>query len=150
MKNKLLILLLFSIFCNSQQVIQSTNSGSIIGLNSAVSVGEIVVNPVNNLQSNSGIIGILTQINQQTLEVDTFKVNENIVAYPNPTSSILYFKTENLMNEISVSIFNSLGQLIEEKTMNNDNSIDLSSLSSGIYSIQINSKNIKSFKIIKH
>ncbi|GAA4052578.1 hypothetical protein GCM10022389_27710 [Flavobacterium cheonanense] len=149
MKNKLFLLFVFiTTICKSQTLIQSVNSGSLIASNTSLSVGEIVIVPTQN-QSNSGLIGILTQVNQQQLEVSQFEISENIVVYPNPTIATIYFKTsENLLNE-NVSIYNTTGQLVLESKIENNNSLDLNKLSSGIYLIQFSNKKFNSFKIIK-
>jgi hypothetical protein len=141
---------LFSAICNAQSLVQSVNSGSVIGTNSSVSVGEIVVVPVNQNQSNSGLIGILTQINTQTLEVSEFEVGTNVIVYPNPTVSQLYFKSKEVLTNEIVSVFSNSGQLVLQTKINDVKAIDLSQLSSGIYVIQLSNKNFKSFKIIKH
>lgn len=139
--------LIFTFSANSQSVIQSVNSGSIISSSSSVSVGEIVVVPVNQSQSSSGIIGILTQTQ---LEVPQLELSEKIKVFPNPTMASIYFQTDtNLMDE-KISIFNLWGQLVSQKQITGDNALDLSELSSGVYLIQFTNKNINSFKIIKH
>jgi hypothetical protein len=150
MKKKLLIsLLTLSLSATSQSLIQSVNSGSIIASNSAVSIGEIVVAPENQLQSSSGIIGILAQT-QQPLEVPQLELTQKITVFPNPTTATIYFQTDlSLMNE-KVSIYNISGQLVSEKQITAENSLDLSLLTAGIYLIQFTNKNINSFKIIKH
>jgi hypothetical protein len=150
MKQLLLLSILFvTLSASSQSVIQSVNAGSIISASSSVSVGEIVVVPVNQSQSSSGIIGIISQVNQ-TLEVPQLDLGEKITVFPNPTMSTIYFQTDiNLMNE-KISIFNLSGQLISQKQIANDNALDLSELSTGVYLIQFTNKNIHSFKIIKH
>jgi len=144
-------LLLFSFLiigftAHSQSMIQSVNSGSIISSNSSVSVGEIVVIPVNQNQSSSGIIGILVQ----TLEVPQLELSSSITVYPNPTMATVYFQTETNLTDEKVSIFNLSGQLISEKNIATDNSLDLSELSTGVYLIQFTNIKINSFKIIKH
>ncbi len=145
-------LLLFSFLivgfsASAQSVIQSVNSGSIISSSSSVSVGEIVVVPQNQTQSSSGLIGILTQTQLEVKELD---LSGKITVYPNPTLSMIYFRTEaNLLDE-KVAVFNLAGQLVAEKKITGDNGLDLSELSSGIYLIQFISKNVNSFKIIKH
>jgi hypothetical protein len=150
MKNFLLIVLLVSsYFINAQSVIQSVNSGSLITANSSVSIGEIVINPVTQNQSSSGLIGILSQVNQQ-LEVSEFELSENIVVYPNPTESSLSFKSKTDLTNEKVSVYSTNGQLLVEKNINSNNTIDLSELSTGIYLIQLSSDKSKSFKIIKH
>lgn len=143
-----LLLLAHSFISFSQSTIQTINSGSLITSSSSVSIGEIVINPVNQNQSSSGLIGILSQVNQQ-LEVPQFELSENVVVYPNPTESSILFKSrENLSNQ-KVAVYNTNGQLVAEKTIQRDNSVDLSNLSSGIYVIQLSAQPNKSFKIIK-
>lgn len=142
------ILLGVSSICYSQSVVQSVNSGSLITTQTSVSIGEIVITPAQN-QSGSGLIAILTQVNQQQLEVSQFEISENIVVYPNPTIATIYFKTsKNLLNQ-NVAIYNNTGQLVLESKITNDNSLDLNQLSSGIYLIQFSNKKFNSFKIIK-
>lgn len=134
--------------CKAQSVMQSVNSGSIVTSSSSVSIGEIIVVPENQNQSNSGIIGILAQ-NNQTLEVPQLELSTKIIVFPNPTTATVTFKTEvNLLNE-KISIYNLSGQLIAKKQINESNSVDLSELKAGVYFIQFNNKKINSFKIIK-
>jgi Secretion system C-terminal sorting domain len=151
MKKIILTTLLLNTLLNyAQSTIQSVNSGSLITANSSVSIGEIVVNPVNQNQSSSGLIGILAQVNQQTLEVSQFELADDIIVSPNPTVASIQFRGGiNLANE-NVAVYNTNGQLVSEKKIQSDNSVDLSELSSGIYIIQLTSDSKKSFKIIKH
>lgn len=150
MKKIILITLFLNSFLNyAQSTIQSVNSGSLITASSSVSIGEIVINPVNQNQSSSGLIGILVQVNEQTLEVSEFELTDDIIVSPNPTVSSIQFKSEiNLVNE-NVAVYNTTGQLVSEKKIQSDNSVDLSELASGIYIIQLTSGSKKSFKIIK-
>jgi Secretion system C-terminal sorting domain len=150
MKTKILILFLMALSAGkAQSLIQSVNSGSIVASNSSISIGEIVVVPINQNQSNSGIIGILSQVNNQNLEVSQFEITKNILVYPNPTSAEIYFKTnENLANQ-SVLIIDQSGKIVLNTFINADKTMDLKSLSAGIYLIQFSNNNYKSFKIIK-
>ena len=144
----LLALLMLGFSGNSQSVVQSVNSGSLITPGSTISVGEIVVVPQNQNQSNSGIIGLLAQT-QQTLEVPQLELGGKITVFPNPTTASVSFKTDtDLLNE-KVSIYNLSGQLISKKQIGTNNSLDLAELQAGVYLIQFNNKKIKSFKIIK-
>ncbi|MCF6130744.1 T9SS type A sorting domain-containing protein [Flavobacterium wongokense] len=139
--------LIVGVSASSQTLIQTVNSGSVIAASSSVSIGEIVVIPQNQTQSNSGLIGILTQTQ---LEVKELELSERITVYPNPTMSVIYFQTDaNLVDE-KLSIFNLTGQLVAQKQITADKALDLSELSTGVYLIQFANKNIKSFKIIKH
>jgi hypothetical protein len=151
MKYFLQALLIFSMsyISNAQSVIQSINSGSIISSNSMISVGEIFVVPENQNQISSGIIGILTIINEENLSVSEFDVSENIVVFPNPTTTAINFRTKtNLINE-KVFIYSNSGQLVKVVEINSSNSIDLIDLSTGIYFIQFENKKYNAFKIIK-
>jgi endonuclease I/chitodextrinase len=69
-----------------------------------------------------------------SLNINTFKM------YPNPNKEgILYFNTS---NEIKVNIYNVLGKLVISNTIDtNNNSLDISNLSKGIYLIKVNTEN---------
>ncbi|MBW1295584.1 carbohydrate-binding protein [Aquimarina litoralis] len=77
----------------------------------------------------------------------------DITLYPNPVINKINFSQE--MSGKTIKIFNTHGILIKEKQMNEgENSIDMSSLSSGYYIITIlepgkTNKNISTLKIIK-
>jgi hypothetical protein len=141
--------LTLTISASSQSVIQSVNSGSVIAANSSISVGEIVVVPQNQNQSSTGIIGLLAQT-QQALEVPQLELSSKIKVFPNPTTATVYFQTDTNLSDEKVSIYTMTGQLVSEKKIGTDNSLDLSALQTGVYLIQFSSKNINSFKIIKH
>jgi len=75
----------------------------------------------------------------------------NINVYPNPTSGILNFKSE--MNQVlQIGIFNNYGQIVYSSAVLNDNSIDISRLSTGIYFVKLTDENgniLLSRKILK-
>lgn len=149
MKKKILLLLLgHSFFTNAQSVIQTINSGGLS--TSSISVGEIIITPTSPSQSHSGIIGILAQSNQQTLEVKELELGKNLKVYPNPTTSKIYFSNSEIISDSEVKIYTTSGELIAQKKINSDMSINLESLPSGIYLLEFTNKKIKSFKIIKH
>jgi hypothetical protein len=151
MKKKITLLLMgFSLFCNAQSTIQTINSASFVSAGSLISIGEINVSPTNPNQPNSGIIGILAQINQQSLEVNQFEIAENISVFPNPTTSKIYFNSSEVLTNEKIKIYNTSGELIFQTQIDSNNSLDLDRLSSGIYLIDFQSKKLKSFKIIKH
>ena len=80
-----------------------------------------------------------------------FKESSIIKLFPNPTKGIVYFKFPLNENELKVSLFNVLGQHVNTffVTLNN-NSMDISSVSKGIYIAKIESENSsKSLKLIK-
>jgi len=150
MKLKLLpALLVITSLASAQSLVQSINSGSIITANSSVSIGEITVVPVNAIQSNSGLIAIAAQINQ-TLEVSSFAVSDDITVYPNPTVAKIYFNSKQNLSTEKVSLINTSGQVIFQKQIDDQNSLDLTELPVGIYLIKFSNEKLKTFKIIKH
>ncbi|MGK4568891.1 T9SS type A sorting domain-containing protein [Flavobacterium sp. 3HN19-14] len=151
MKRLLLITFLAGfVSVNAQSVMQTVNSGSVIGAGGSVSVGEIIIVPQNQNQSSSGIIGILAQVNQQFLEVPELELTQGIKVYPNPTMAKIFFESKESLSTQKISIFNTAGQLVLQKQVAADNSVDMTDLNAGIYLIQLDGKKQNSFKIIKH
>lgn len=137
------LLIFLTAITSAQSVVQSINSGGFVSSVSSISVGEIIVD-----NSPTGLIGIVAQINEQLLEVPQFEVSNTITVYPNPTSELINFESnENLSNE-SISIYNVAGQIVLQKNIDN-NTVDLSRLVKGQYFIQFQNKKNKSFQIIK-
>jgi subtilisin family serine protease len=71
----------------------------------------------------------------------------NINIFPNPTNGLVYIQSENTINQIR--LFDSIGRLI--MTANNTSKIDLTTLSKGIYVVEISdiSENSFNYKLIK-
>ena len=138
-----------SAFCFAQSLIQTVNSGG-IALNANVSIGEILIQPATLSQSNSGLLGILIQVQQQTLEINSLKIDDGLVVYPNPTTSILNFSSTHDVAGRKLLIFDNSGKKVQEKILGADNTLDLTALAAGIYIIQFEDNQSKSFKIIKH
>jgi hypothetical protein len=66
--------------------------------------------------------------------------------YPNPASNVLNVKSQETLN---LEIYNNLGQFILRS--NNSNSVDVSSLSRGVYFIKVsNGINTSTKKFIKN
>lgn len=75
-------------------------------------------------------------------------VKNNFLLYPNPATNVLNVKGDFDSNE-SITIFNMLGQTVLKKAITtNDESIDVSSLASGIYSVYFNNAKV-SYKFVK-
>lgn len=127
------------------QSLSSTNSGAVSNNNLIYSVGEIFVVPTN--QTSSGLIGVVSIIEFTSLDINEIEFSQNFKFYPNPTSNSLYLELENEVIK-DIYIFDLNGKLIiSQKNINNQ--INLSDLQTGTYLIKTDSKNIKSFKIIK-
>jgi serine protease AprX len=73
------------------------------------------------------------------------------IMFPNPVEDILYFKFPNTIDQSILTIYNVLGKVVLKKNIEKSlNSIDVSSLASGLYVISIQSgHSTKSFKLIK-
>jgi len=87
------------------------------------------------------------------LSPEAMGINEQenqMILYPNPTSGIINIQSKEKIN--SVSVYNVVGQKVEFKSLNNENSsIDISNLPEGIYFIELNlnNKTSKRYKVIR-
>ena len=87
------------------------------------------------------------------LSLDDNEIIENLILYPNPTTSKVFFdNTKSNFND--VVIFNYLGQEVGKTTFSetvNNQEIDLSSFASGVYVLRFSNleKKYQSVKIIK-
>lgn len=90
-------------------------------------------------------VATTTVVVQGTGIVQT-KVDDKINLYPNPASDLLTIQSEE--NAIvNYTIYNSLGQLIQQKIVNKEQfQINISHLSSGMYTIQLNTRTNKLIK----
>jgi hypothetical protein len=76
------------------------------------------------------------------------EVKNNFILYPNPAMDVLNIKGD-FDNEERITIYNMLGQIVLTKAIStNDESIDISSLSSGIYNIYFNNAKV-TYKFVK-
>lgn len=85
-------------------------------------------------------------LNTKTKNIDTFK------AFPNAVSDILTIKSA-LANKLNINVYNALGTLVQTKNINTTSKqvkIDMSHLSSGLYTVIIKTNDEHSkLKIIK-
>lgn len=84
-------------------------------------------------------VEIPTSISENTLE--------SVKVYPNPVRNML--NIDNLSTEANISIYNMAGQLvISEQAVSGTNSIDLSSLSAGLYIVRMqDGNNVRTEKV---
>lgn len=82
----------------------------------------------------------ITTFNVTSLSTDDFTANNTISLYPNPTQDVLNIKVSN-SNALpdSFKIYNMLGQLVKDATINasNDLKVNTASYSNGMYFIKI-------------
>lgn len=108
--------------------------------------------------STSNLTSIITNVFVLKLNQNTVGITEeafhdlNIKTYPNPTKDIFTLSITNPTNDLSLSLYNSLGALIyQKKQLDEENKIDLSHEASGLFMMAL-SKNgllIANEKIIK-
>jgi subtilisin family serine protease len=88
----------------------------------------------------------------QFLNVDTFENKNNLIIYPNPTTSKVFFDNSN-SNFKEVSIYNYLGQELTKTSFTTsiqNQEIDMSNLATGVYVLKFSDgKTSKSAKIVK-
>lgn len=122
------------------------------GLTQAPVVGTVLV-PGDHLITMTATSGAATLTRTFTLTVlpnlgvDDV-VRNNFIMYPNPASNQITVKGEFAANE-SVTIYNMLGQVVATKAItSNEQSIDVSALASGVYTVTFNTAKV-SRKFIK-
>ncbi|WP_417875600.1 S8 family serine peptidase [Winogradskyella sediminis] len=78
-------------------------------------------------------------------ELQAFKI------YPNPVTTNLNIEAPIGINQMEVSVYNQIGQrILSQSIFENSNHLDVSSLASGVYVIELSSTRIsKTFKFIK-
>ena len=143
---------------NPNFVLESSNpnlanfqlQNSSIAINSGTLLNAPTLDKIGN--PRIGAVDIGAYENQNIL--NTLNYDYTIIkVVPNPTSSLITIQlSENISKDFIIFISNSLGQNIEtikKNSMNGKISIDLNSLSSGVYFISLNDKKFKSIKIIK-
>ena len=109
---------------------------------------EVIVSGGTFGASESTPFGINT-----TANVDSYNSFENIKLYPNPVTSILNIVIADSMElPENILIYNALGQIVKSLKVNNssDLSVDVNSLSNGVYLIKIAGQNqSKTLRFIK-
>ena len=130
---------------NLQQdiVLQNTSNGQIIVQNVPFTITSMVIDPNKHLISANNTATVLTP-----LATENFDLNEKIAISPNPASYNLFILVPENINLKSVIIYNLLGQKI---LSDNSNTISVTGLSSGIYTVAINtSDGVVNKKFIKN
>ena len=87
-----------------------------------------------------------------TAGLSSFSENDVISIYPNPVKELLNIKFEMINENLEVKILNSIGQLIKEEKISNQNNsayISTNDLNSGIYLISIFDSNGKLIAVKK-
>ncbi len=102
-------------------------------------------NPANNNflsksmlsgQAEGGLIEVVSSSSSSITENESV---QNILIYPNPTSSTITIDTEGV-EIINIKIFSVTGQLVDSK-LNSNNTIDVSNYKNGLYIIRVETEN---------
>jgi len=98
---------------------------------------------------NHPIITNFANTTFQELSVPEKNLNQAIKIYPNPTNDVVNIKADSTIR--SIQVYDVQGRILISKILSEENaSVDLSSYSSGIYYLKINSDNgAKTEKLIK-
>jgi hypothetical protein len=119
-------------------------------LNNTVN-GEVFIQPVNF--SIASVVfdpdkHLISKNNNISLANEIFDLEKAISLYPNPATDLLHIQLPTSIILEKVTIFNNLGQVVLE---NNAIDFSLSSISTGVYAVQLQtSEGIFHKKIIKN
>jgi hypothetical protein len=154
---KIIALIIFGFSITSIQAQQTTASAggdaSGIGGTFSYSIGQVVYT------YNYGTDLIVAQGVQQpfeisTLGLDNYQINLVMQTYPNPTKDYLVLNVHTIdLSNIIFQLYDVNGTLIETRTIFNPiETICMVNLPSSVYFLKVthNSKELKSFKIIKN
>jgi hypothetical protein len=125
-----------------------------VGGSSSYTVGQVVYT------TNTANSGSLAQGVQQAYEISTpvgievTEINLELVAYPNPTNSLLTLNIGNYNNEkLTYQLYDIQGMLLDSKqVVNSSTTINAQKLSVGTYLLNVLDNNtlIKTFRIIRN
>lgn len=102
---------------------------------------------IDTWNSTTGYNDLLQTVNLDILSVDDFSLDNYVAVYPNPSSDFVTIQFKNSAKEL-IKIYNVNGRLIREKEVSNNQKINISELSQGIYFIRLNSHQA-AYKFIK-
>src|SRR5690606_33617659 len=101
---------------------------------------QIIVSHKNTLLSGFQDFSLVVTGIDNTLNVDSKIYNDSVSVSPNPTSDFLYFiSSESNISIDKVEIYDTIGKRVFASELNN-NSIDISNLTPGVYMVKIYSE----------
>ena len=106
------------------------------------------IGPLPNMQA------AIEKINTDyLLSVSTNELSGDFVAYPNPTTNVIYLTLPDYFTtNTTLSVYNALGQKVKAQNLNQINeTIDINSFSTGVYTFSIsNGKSSAIKRVVKH
>ncbi len=149
MKTKLSILIIaFSLSANAQeQHVESSSGGQYFFSTGSMTwtVGEVIINTIQSPDNHLTQGFNQTRINFASIEEFTTKININV--YPNPTTDYINVEAS---KKTTLRVYDMSQKLIKTVSLEKQDQVDLSDLSSGTYILSFYRKNntIKTIKII--
>ena len=107
------------------------------------------IETVYNDNERKDLLNYIFQKYSSLLAVDDSFIKSNITLYPNPTRGFINISNPTFVKINNISVFNIYGQRL--KAIKDQNNLDISTLTNGIYFVKIEDTNGKqgSFKVIK-
>lgn len=163
MRLTLTILFYFILNFNLKSQLSLTYSFGVVGqgLNINSNTNSIVINKNTCIQISNGIEKLLSKNNGEFINNCITNINYNklsIQVVPNPFTDAIYITFKSKIdndNHFKLSIYNNMGQLVNQQNVYQDLFLNgyrlpLNELSNGIYFLQIEASNVREvFKIVK-
>jgi hypothetical protein len=73
-----------------------------------------------------------------------------LIIYPNPSTTQIFIKINEKNRGAKFNIFNSTGKTVISGFLNNENSLDISTLDNGVYFLNLENHKIKTFSVLKN
>jgi hypothetical protein len=143
--------------CHGASVNITATSATTYTWNTSVTTNSILVSPTvttsysvaatNSLGCISNAVMTISVTTCTSLEDIASSVYPDFKLYPNPSNGIVTIETE---NELTLNVYNIIGELKHHKTINGNQTIDLSGLEKGIYFLTLidNQNSEKTIKLI--
>ncbi len=131
-------------YYNFNQGVKNGNNASVTTLNDATSNNNN--GTLNNFTLNGSTSNWVDGVNFSTLSTQNNILASPISLFPNPSSNVIKFN--NLTSLKSYTIYNTLGREISKGNISMNETLDISSYSSGLYFLKFDNGN--TFKFIKN
>jgi Secretion system C-terminal sorting domain len=82
---------------------------------------------------------------ENTIAVSSIAEEKKVALFPNPSSDFFRI-TSDYKDELSVKVYSLTGELVHQGVYQNDQSIDVSKLSTGFYVVKVNNSTLKFIK----
>ncbi|MBA3704509.1 MAG: CotH kinase family protein [Bacteroidetes bacterium] len=143
----------FKLAGGGEQLILSYASGKVLdSITYSTQIADISFGRYpNGTGSFTAMMPTFAAENSLGLSIEEPGIYDNFNLYPNPSSGTVYVVSNQKEDEITVKIFNSVGQQVFFKQNSNDSQMELNltELKNGIYSMRVNNSFCKKLVIIR-